>query len=169
MTVYRTVSERLARQLQSALPGIQDTLKGITERNLNLNAWGTSSDFLTGREEAQEEILGRLHQQSPPLPVADFEAVAEGLAEANAKKEARAQHAQETADRAANLLLELTTLMASVETSNRNTERVLVEIKAHREVAAEQQRKQDRINVLLSVAAVLVGLGSIVVPIITGR
>ena len=90
------------------------------------------------------------------------------MAEAQAEKNAQVKRAQDTADETNNLLIELTTLMASVETSNRNTERVTVEIKAHREQAAAQQAKQDRINVLLAVTAVLVAAASLVVSIVTG-
>lgn len=90
------------------------------------------------------------------------------MAEAQAEKNAQVKRAQDTADETNNLLIELTALMASVETSNRNTERVTVEIKAHREQAAAQQAKQDRINVLLAVTAVLVAAASLVVSIVTG-
>lgn len=134
----------------------------ITERNLNLSQ-GNATSWL------KPERVGLLaHQRPPVIEPPDMDGSAEGMATAQAEKDAQVKRAQDTADEANDLLTELTHLMGSVESSNRNTERVIVEIKAHREHVAGQQDKQDKINRLLSLAAVLVGVGATVVPLVTG-
>ncbi|PKZ37020.1 hypothetical protein CYJ75_12520 [Kocuria rhizophila] len=153
---------QLGERLAPDLSHLQDAARRITARNLNLSQ-GNASSWL---EPEKIELLA--HQRPPAIEPPDLDGIAESMAEAQAEKNAQVKRAQDTADETNNLLIELTALMASVETSNRNTERVTVEIKAHREQAAAQQAKQDRINVLLAVTAVLVAAASLVVSIVTG-
>ncbi|WP_145991862.1 hypothetical protein [Kocuria rhizophila] len=158
----RESMNQLGERLAPDLSHLQDAARRITARNLNLSQ-GNASSWL---EPEKIELLA--HQRPPAIEPPDLDGIAESMAEAQAEKNAQVKRAQDTADETNNLLIELTALMASVETSNRNTERVTVEIKAHREQAAAQQAKQDRINVLLAVTAVLVAAASLVVSIVTG-